>query len=84
LRVVLKKSLTLQRTCQESAGVMPEVSESSARMATTPAREVPPLAASMGEQIEEGATRAPMVDVVRLGAAAMSQVETAQLEPSPA
>jgi hypothetical protein len=72
LRVALKKSLTLQRTCQESAGVTPEASGSSAGMATTLAREVPSLAASMGEQTEEGASRALMADVVRPSAAAMS------------
>lgn len=53
-------------------------------MATTLIGEARPATASTWEQIEEGASGAPMVDVARPGATATSQAETAQPKPSSA
>ena len=60
---------------------MPEVSGSGTGAATASTREAQPMTAAMGEQTEEGASRAPMVGVARPGVATASQVEAVQPEP---
>lgn len=50
-------------------------------MATTSAREMPVMGASMGEQMEESVSLASVVSVARSGVSTMSHAEVAQLEP---
>ena len=76
MRLVLKKSL-LRQTCQEPAGAALGVSGSGARAAMASTREAQPMAASMGEQTEEGASGAPVVGVAQPGVATTSQAKVA-------
>ena len=76
MRLALKKILHRQ-THQEPAGAALVVSVSGVGAATVSIREAQLMAASMGEQVEEGASGAPMAGMTRPVVSSMSQAEVA-------